>query len=117
MKQPSLITIAKIGPNYSLDARGAFGGGWRVIVKESELSGRLIRAWQMFGNNRLGCTIVGDLPGEIKALAEQLMAGKEKMISVRMSGPEISIINQAAEAIGESQNQWCRRVLLEEATK
>lgn len=117
MKQPSMITVAKIGGNYSVDAKGAFGGGWTKAVDENELTGTIIRAWQMYGNNPLGCRIVGDLTPEAQEIADQLQGSKTKMVTVRMTEAEIMILNQAAEAEGESLNQWCRRVLLSEATK
>ena len=73
-KQPSVITIAKLGNGYSVDARGAFGGGWARPTTEAELTGTILRAWQMYGSNPLGCTIVGDLPPEAQAIADKLMS-------------------------------------------
>jgi len=113
-KQPSTITIAKIGDGFSVDAKGAFGGGWTKHCSLNELQGTIIRAWQMYGSNPMGCSIIG-APEELRGLVDQLTGGgdeKDTSIMVRLSSVEKNLIQQAAESAGQSVNQWCREKLL-----
>jgi hypothetical protein len=115
-KQASIITVAKLsGDNYSVDARGAFGGGWTRPTKEDELAGTITRAWQMYGNNPLGCKIIGQMPSKVQELADRLMnsEGKgESVINVRLADYEADDIRAAAAADGRSINQWARMILV-----
>ncbi|GAJ07532.1 unnamed protein product [marine sediment metagenome] len=49
-KKSSIITVAAQGNGYSVDARGAFGGGWTRHVTLAELSGAITTAWQQYGS-------------------------------------------------------------------
>lgn len=114
-KQASVITVAKI-PNgyYSVDARGAFGGGWTRPAKEDELANTITRAWQMYGSNPLGCQIIGQLPPEVQELANKLMssgATRDAVITLRLPQIEAEAIREAAAFEGRSVNQWCRIAL------
>lgn len=118
-KQASVITVAKLsGDNYSVDARGAFGGGWTRPTKESELTSTIIRAWQMYSGNPLGCQIIGMMPDSVQELANRLMASAEKgdeRITLRLPEYEMEDIKTAAAADGRSVNQWARMVLAKAA--
>lgn len=114
-KQASVITVAKLsGDNYSVDARGAFGGGWTRPTKESELASTITRAWQMYGSNPLGCQIIGIMPEDVQELANRLMASGGKgdvVMTLRILNHEAEDIRAAAAADGRSVNQWVRMVL------
>ncbi len=119
-KQASVITVAKLGSgdNYSVDARGAFGGGWTRPTKESELGDTITRAWQMYGNNPLGCQIIGMMPEKVQELANKLMTSTEKgdaVINLRLPSYEAEDIRAAAAADGRSINQWIRIILAKAA--
>ena len=107
-KKPSMITVAKIGSGYSVDARGAFGGGWTRRANSDELSSTIIRAWQMYGDNPLGCEIVGDMPENVQQLADKLTSGgsEKSVITIRVSRPEAILIKQMAESENKSVNQF-----------
>jgi len=114
-KQPSVITVAKM-PNgyYSVDARGAFGGGWTRPTKEDDLASTITRAWQMYGSNPLGCQIIGQMPVEVQELANKLMESKSKgdvVITLRLTQFEAEEIRAAAALEGRSVNQLCRIAL------
>jgi hypothetical protein len=113
-KQASIITIAKQGDGYSVDARGAFGGGWTRHATVAELSSTIIRAWQMYGNNPLGCEIIGDLPDDVKELVNKLQSssgGGKAVITLRVSEVEADIIRARAEAENLSANQWIKNLI------
>jgi len=119
-KRASVITVAKLGDgdNYSVDARGAYGGGWTRPTKEADLSGVITRAWQMYGNNPLGCQIIGMMPEKVQELANKLMTSTEKgdaVINLRLPLYEAEDIRAAAAADGRSVNQWARIVLAKAA--
>lgn len=107
-KRQSIITVAKVGDGYSVDAKGAFGGGWTRQISLDELSSTIIRAWQMYGDNPLGCEIVGDLPENAQRLADKLTSGgsEKAVITLRVSQPESSLIKQMAESENKSVNQF-----------
>lgn len=113
-KQPSVITVAKQGNGYSVDARGAFGGGWTRHVAATELIAAITRAWQMYGSNHLGCSIVGELPADAQAIADQLQGATQGMavLTIRVSSVQADMIRAAAESAGQSMNRWCSDVLL-----
>src|SRR3990172_1920902 len=73
-KQPSIITVARMGGGYSVDARGALGGGWTRPTPAEELTGTILRAWQQYGSNPLGCEIVGEMPTDTQAVVDKLRA-------------------------------------------
>jgi hypothetical protein len=116
-KQASAITIAKQKDGYSLKATGAFGGGFTRHVSENELVGGIIRAWQMYGNNPLGCSVIGDIPQSAQDIVDKLTHPAESdtsaVLTVRLSGVEADLIRTAAESAGKSINQWCRQTLLD----
>jgi hypothetical protein len=106
-KQASIVTVAKQGDGYSVDARGAFGGGWTRHTTREELQGTIIRAWQMYGNNPLGCDISGDIPEDVQSTVDKLKSSTGKaVITLRVSEAEANIIRARAEAENLSVNQW-----------
>ena len=106
-KKPSMITVAKIGSGYSVDARGAFGGGWTRHTTKEELSSTIIRAWQMYGNNPLGWDAIGDIPEDIQATVDKLKTSTGRaVITLRVSDAEANIIRANAEAENLSVNRW-----------
>ena len=114
-KQASVITVTKM-PNgdYSVDARGAFGGGWTRLTKEDDLASTITRAWQMYESNPLGCQIIGQLTPEVQELANKLMTSSEKgdaVITLRLPQHEAEAIRSAAAFESRSVNQWCRLIL------
>ena len=116
-KQQSIITVARQGDHYTVDARGAFGGGWTAPTAEKDLAGTILRGWQMYGKNPMGCEIIApDVPPPIMGVIRQLEAagtGEERaVITVRLSQAEADICKARAEAVGKSINQWAREKLL-----
>ncbi len=114
-KRASVISIAKMGDGYVVDARGAFGGGYRRPVKADELKSAIVRAWQQYGDNPLGCQIIGDFPSDIKTLVDDLHSaagGDKQVITLRLPATEAMLVRQAAEAAGLSVNEWARRRLV-----
>lgn len=114
-KQASVITVAKLNDGYySVDARGAFGGGWSRLTKEGELASTITRAWQMYGNNPLGCQIIGIMPKDVQEIADKLMASSEKgdtVFTLRVPQYEAEAIRAEAAKEGRSINQWLRMVI------
>jgi hypothetical protein len=99
-KQPSRITIAKQGNNYRINARGAFGGGYQQQVPAAEIKSALATAWMQYGNNPLGCDVVGTTDG-LEDYIESLKAGrKSNNILIRVSDAEKLEIEVAAKASG-----------------
>ena len=113
-KTASIITVAKQGEGYRVDARGAFGGGWQRHVKANELSSAITIAWQQYGSNPLGCEIIGDMPDPVRVLADKLQASGEgkAVLTIRVSEGEADLIRAAAEGEGKSLNQWAREKLI-----
>lgn len=113
-KQASIITIAKLKDgHYSVDARGAFGGGFTAPTDEAGLEGVILRAWQQYGSNPLGCEIIG-APDRLKELVDRLTASTgegDAVITIRMPKYEADQIRRAATFEGRSVNQWGRLVL------
>ena len=106
-KQASIVTVAKQGDGYSVDARGAFGGGWTRHTTKEELSSTIIRAWQMYGNNPLGWDVIGDIPEDVQSTVDKLKSSTGKaVITLRVSEAEANIIRANAEAENLSVNQW-----------
>jgi hypothetical protein len=120
-KQASVITVTKMANGmYSVDARGAFGGGWTKPTPGAELTSTIIRAWQMYGSNPLGCEIIGELPPAAQEIADKLMTAaddKKTVLTIRVLEQEANIIRQAAESANESVNEWVRQALIQAATK
>lgn len=119
-KQPSLITVAKVSTGYRVDARGAFGGGWSGVYPESELASRITVAWQQYGSNSAGCQIIGDMPPDVRRLADELMESGERdvvVITIRLPDHEAKAIRKAAAGDTRSVNQWCRIALVKAAKK
>lgn len=107
MKQASMITVAKQGDGYSVDARGAFGGGWTRHATKEELASTIIRAWQMYGGNPLGWEVIGELPDDVQATIERLKSSTGgKAITLRVSEAEANIIKAWAESENLSVNRW-----------
>lgn len=99
-KQPSLITIAKRGNHYRIDARGAYGGGYQQQVPADEIKSALAIAWMQYGNNPLGCDVIGATEG-LEDYIETLKAGrKTNNILIRVSDAEKIEIEAAAKASG-----------------
>ena len=116
-KQQSIITIARQGDHYTVEARGAFGGGWTAPTEEKDLASTILRGWQMYGSNPKGCQIVAaDVPADVAALIKRLESagtGEEKaVLTVRLSQAEAELCKSHAEAAGQSLNQWARAKLL-----
>jgi len=115
--QQSIITVARQGDHYTVEARGAFGGGWTAPTEEKNLASTILRGWQMYGSNPSGCQIIApDVPPLIMGVIRQLEgagagAGKA-VITVRLSQAEADICKARAEAVGKSINQWAREKLL-----
>jgi hypothetical protein len=99
-KQPSLITIAKRGNNYSIDARGAFGGGYKQMVPAAEIKSALAIAWMQYGRNPLGCDVVGTTDGLDDYIATLKGDKKSTAILVKVSETEKLAIEVAAKASG-----------------
>lgn len=108
MKQASMITVAKQGDGYSVDARGAFGGGWTRHATKEELASTIIRAWQMYGNNPLGWEVIGDIPDDVQSTVDKLKSstGGKSVVTLRVSEAEANIIKARAESENMSVNQW-----------
>ena len=99
-KQPSVITIAKSGKDYRINARGAFGGGYQQQVPASDIKSALAIAWMQYGNNPLGCDIVGTTEG-LEDYIDSLKSGrKSDNILIRVSPADKTEIEVAAKAIG-----------------
>ena len=116
-KQASTITIAKIGDHYSVDARGAFGGGWTRAATETELESVIIRAYQMYGSNPLGFEVIG-APESLSELVAKLTASRvegDAVLTIRLPKYEADLIRGAAGIENRSVNQWCRMTLFKNA--
>lgn len=113
VKQASITTVAKQGDGYSVDAKGAFGGGWTRHASKEDLSSTIIRAWQMYGDNPMGWEVIGDLPDDVKTLVDKLQSSSGKaVITLRVSEVEANIIKAKAESENLSVNQWVKNKLL-----
>lgn len=115
MKQPSVITITKLANgSYAVDARGAFGGGYTQPTPAANLPGAIIRAWQMYSNNPLGCEIIAaGLPDEAQRVVDKLQGdGGGYRFVLRLNEAEADIVRQRAEAEGLSLNEWTRRKVI-----
>jgi hypothetical protein len=114
-KQASIITIAKLNNgHYSVDARGAFGGGFTMPTDEDGLEGAIITAWQRYGSNPLGCEIIG-APDKLKEIIARLTVSREEgdsVIFIRLPKYEADQIRLAATSENRSVNQYCRLVLI-----
>lgn len=115
MKQASMITVAKQGDGYSVDARGAFGGGWTRHATKEELASTIIRAWQMYGNNPLGWEVIGELPDDVQTTVDKLKSstGGKAVVTLRVSQAEADIIKANAESENMSVNRWIVNKLFE----
>lgn len=115
MKQASMITVAKQGDGYSVDARGAFGGGWTRHTTKEDLASTIIRAWQMYGGNPLGWDVVGDIPDDIQTTVDKLKSstGGKSVVTLRVSQAEADIIKANAESENMSVNRWIVNKLFE----
>lgn len=101
-KQPSQITIAKIGGNYKIDARGTFGGGYTQQVSNQDIKSALAIAWMQYGNNPLGCEIIGDTAGLEDYIQTLQSNRKSDNIILRVSPAEKISIESAATQSGLS---------------
>ncbi|MGD1045999.1 MAG: hypothetical protein ABR936_11865 [Bacteroidota bacterium] len=99
-KQPSVITIAKSGNNYRVDARGALGGGYTQSVPKEEIKSALAIAWMQYGRNPLGCDVVGTVDGLEDYIATLKGDKKSTAILVKVSETEKLAIEVAAKASG-----------------
>ena len=117
-KTPSIITISKLkNGNYSVDARGAFGGGFMIPTNEDGLEGAIITAWQRYGNNPLGCEIIG-YPERLNDLVLRLTTSTHEgdaVLTIRLPKFEADQIRQAAALDDRSVNHWCRLTLTKAA--
>ncbi len=116
-KQPSIVTVARQGDGYSVDARGAFGGGYSNRVTADELPSAIVHAYQRYGSNPLGFEVVGELTPEAQDMVSKLTSLKDKGLMLRMSEAELDLVRMAAESAGKSINQWIREVVVTEAMR
>ena len=115
-KIPSTITVSSLANgSYALKATGSFGGGYTKPTTAEYLPGAIIRAWQIFGDNPLGCIITtAGLPAEVQALVDKLQGdgATRRGVTLRVTAAELAIMHGLAAEAELSLNEWMRRTLV-----